>query len=351
MNTSKSGMTVRFWGVCGSVPAPLTGKRVEDKIIAALQRAYEVPLPPAPSVQLGVTDEEYRKALRDWLHANVPFHTRYTHGGNTTCVEVRCDDILLVLDMGTGIRELGLALMPELLNTRKLHGHILQSHLHHDHIQGLPFWKPLYMPRSMFDCRFTFAGGKDWDSELQSVLKNQMRPPVFPVDFGELAHTAMRIDFETVWDGWTKEIQGQRGPIKILARKLNHPQDTFGYRIEYAGRTVAFTTDHEPYAGIPIPLRRLAQDADLWITDCQYSHDTFLGKTDGTQRLGWGHSFPEYIASVAREAKPKRIVTTHHDPESSDEHIVRIADVVAECCEIETVAAYEGLCIEMGESC
>ena len=106
---------------------------------------------------------------------------RSTFGGNTTCVEVRCDDTLIVMDMWTGLRELGLGLMGETFKNNGLRGTILQSHVHWDHIAGYPFFPQLYMPRKRLDNQFTFYGGKEWDRSLESVLRGQMNPPVFPV--------------------------------------------------------------------------------------------------------------------------------------------------------------------------
>lgn len=315
----------KFWGVRGSVPSPLTPEQVRQKVREGILRSKE--------------------------GQEIPFEVESTYGGNTTCVEVNCGDHLFILDMGTGVRELGNAQMGEIMKSKKLHGTILQSHVHWDHIQGLPFWKPLYLPRRMFDCKFDFYGGKQWDSQLDLVYRGQMNPPVFPVDLQELEQTSMNMTFKPIFDGWTAEFSDGKGvpgvtpngKIKVLARKLFHPQETFGYRIEYGGKALAFTTDHEPYAGgLPKPLLELVHRADVWITDCQYSHDEYLG-TAGPQKMGWGHSYPEYIGQVAHEAKPKMVLTTHHDPEASDWHITELADQVESEGKIDTKAAYEGL--------
>lgn len=338
---SESKISVRFWGVRGSIPAPLTPKQVEAKIrnaAAAALKRFSV------EREHVVYDSEY-----DPLEG-LPFHERSTFGGNTTCVEVRAGGHLIILDMGTGLRELGIALMPETIKNKGIQGTIFQSHVHWDHIQGAPFWKQLYMPRSAFDNRFVFYGGKDWDKSLGDVLRGQMDPPMFPVDMGEIEKTALRMEFNTVWDGRVVRIPAPAGgEIVVICRKLNHPQETYGYRIEYGDRVVAFCTDHEPYAaGIPNSLLALARRADLFITDCQYSKHEYTGEVSGVQKMGWGHSFPEYIAEVAREAKPKLVVTTHHDPEADDEHIVELARQVQVDCHIRTVAAFEGLAIEDG---
>jgi phosphoribosyl 1,2-cyclic phosphodiesterase len=317
-------ITTKFWGVRGSIPTPLTPAQVTAK----MKRAYA----------LGMMNADLAKQS---------FEDLSTYGGNTTCVEVNCGDQLFILDMGTGVRELGNHQMKQLTATKTLKGTILQSHVHWDHIQGLPFWKPLYMPRKIFQCDFQFFGGKQWDSELDRVYRGQMNAPVFPVNLEELEQTAMNMTFNSVFDGWERVFNNPRDladpGVKVTARKLFHPQDTFGYRIESKGKSIAFTTDHEPYrGGTPRGLLELVQGVDEWVTDCQFTEHEYTGKK-GPARYNWGHSFPEYIAEVAREAQPKKVVTTHHDPEADDLHITAIALQVQALCQIETVAAYEGL--------
>ncbi|MEK7648667.1 MAG: MBL fold metallo-hydrolase [Patescibacteria group bacterium] len=327
-------MIIRYWGVRGSIPSPLTGAKVREKILKALKIAQNDP-------SFG---EQSESTLENWVDANLPFEVRSTYGGNTTCVEVRCGKTLIIIDMGTGLRELGSALMPETLEAKGLSGIILQSHVHWDHIQGLPFFNPLYMPKGVFKNKFIFYGGKEWDANLETVLKGQMDHPVFPVMFGELKHTGMEMEFHTIHDGWTITIQSDEGPIIIKARKLHHPQETFGYRITFNDKVFCFTTDHEPYGNdaIPVPLKDLVAGADLWTTDCQYSLDDYLG-VGSVQKLNWGHSYPEYIAKVARAGSPLRIMTTHHDPAASDYKITELATFVETLCDIPTKAAYEGM--------
>lgn len=341
-------MKIKFHGVRGSICAPLLPSKVEDKILQAVLRYAKNPMTAldyltskAPSNEAAL--ESY---VKDFIQ-KLDFSQRSTFGGNTTCVEVRVGGELIILDMGSGMRELGISLMGETIAKNGIQGTILQSHTHWDHINGLPFFPQLYMPNKRFDNRFLFHGGKDWDKSLEEVLRGQMSPPMFPVDHREIEKTAMKMEFDTIWDG--KEIEGANGygdnniPNWVaLCRKLNHPQETYGYRIEGAGRKIAFCTDHEPYAALHKPLIELAKDVDIWITDCQYTYHEYAG-TKGVPKLGWGHSYPEYIAQVAREAKPKLIVTTHHDPSATDEHIQSIAEEVEKLSGITTVAAYEGM--------
>lgn len=335
---STNNMQLTFWGVRGSVPSPLVGHQVEDKIAAGVAEALASKLPRDASPD----------AIQKWLRA-LPFSKRSTYGGNTTCVEAHIGNTPTIFDMGTGLRELGIRQMGELFSTGRLEGNILQSHVHWDHIQGVPFWAPLYAPRRNFqDCRFTFFGGKEWDMDLQAALRQQMQGQVFPVQFEEIRRVGMEMTFETVYDGWKRELPSSAGAIQTVARKLNHPQETFGYRLTHAGKTIAFTTDHEPYAnGIPQGLLELVTEADVWITDCQYTLHQYTGEKGGVQKLGWGHSYPEYIAEVAKVAKPGSIITTHHDPGSTDEHIEEIAAAVGSMCGIPTVPAYEGMVVNL----
>jgi phosphoribosyl 1,2-cyclic phosphodiesterase len=331
-------MNIKFYGVRGSVPSPLTGNQVEDKIVQAFRKAKELEA-------AGFKHEFGQDSDLKWVQNHIQFNVRSTYGGNTTCLEIRCNGYPLIFDMGTGMRELGKAMIPEIIANKGINGTIFQSHLHWDHLQGLPFWAPLFMPRRRFNNNFKFYGGKAWDSKLEDVLKGQMNQPVFPVNLEELQHTAMNMEFETIWDG--REIKRNAIIVNadVLARKLFHPQETFGYRVKHGDAVVAFTTDHEPYSGdvVPAGLRELIDGVDIWITDCQYSHENYLGNKDGIQKLGWGHSYPGYIAMVAHECGVKKIITTHHDPSSSDREIEMIADSVEAICDISTEPAYEGM--------
>ncbi len=326
-------MIVRFWGVRGSVPTPLRGADVLAKIGDVIQSLRDA------GVDLRKIDDLklYRELMK------LPFAMRSTYGGNTTCVEIRCGLDLVICDMGTGIRELGKVLLPEMKEKKGLRGTILQSHVHWDHIQGLPFFGPLYVPREFAKNDFQFFGGKAWEADLETVLRGQMHAPVFPVDFEHIRRTSMSMTFSAIHDRWTRTIKGESGSFDIRARVLNHPQETFGYRVSYKGKVVVFTTDHEPYAEPDPKLIELVRNADVWITDCQYSHDVYAGANGGIPRLGWGHSFPEYIAATARLAQPKLIVTTHHDPDSDDQAVEVLAKRVAELSAINTIPAYEGL--------
>lgn len=316
---------VKFWGVRGSIPAPLSPDQVATKV----RYAFEA-------------------ARRGETFAEQSFEDVSTYGGNTTCVEVNAVDQRFILDMGTGVRELGKVQLREAFDAKKLRATILQSHVHWDHIQGFPFWAPMYLDRNKFDCQFDFFGGKQWDSQLDLVYRGQMDAPYFPVNLQELEVTGAHMNFQTIHDNWKKSFEPFADTdVDVLARKLFHPQETFGYRISHGGRTMVFTTDHEPYSvGIPGGLKELVMGADLWITDCQYSHDEYAG-IGGPQKMGWGHSYPEYIANVASDCKVKRVITTHHDPDSDDYRIKELVDRVHEISGVPTEAAFEGMTVEV----
>lgn len=326
-------MQIRFWGVRGSLPAPLVGADVENKVAEALGRA-------AGSISIGHSLDE----VKMWMKEHLPFALRSTVGGNTTCLEVRCGQELLIFDLGSGLRPLGNSLLPQIFKDKGLRGTIFQSHVHWDHVQGFPFFAPLYLDRRKFDNSFRFYGGKAWDMSLESVLRGQMNPPVFPVDLREIEATGLRMEFHTIHDGFTVKIGAPEDEIVVLCRKLFHPQETYGYRVEYRGSSFAFTTDHEPFArGIPPALRELVEGVDWWISDCQYSEHQYTGQEGGVPRHGWGHSFPEYLAEVATITHPKHVVTTHHDPAADDQRVRDLAGLVERLSGVTTTFAFEGL--------
>src|SRR5688572_5869217 len=156
-------------------------------------------------------------------------------GGNTSCVELRCDDgTLIVLDCGTGARGLGVSLMAS--GEKPLRGHLLLTHTHWDHIQGFPFFAPLFVPGNEWDVYGPGGAGR----ELRAILTAQMEFAYFPIALDQLGAT---IRFHDLSEG-TLQIGGAR----VTARYLNHPAVTLGYRVEAGGVSVVYTADHEPHS-------------------------------------------------------------------------------------------------------
>ena len=247
-------------------------------------------------------------------------------GGNTSCVEVSCGDTTLILDAGTGLRGLG----DELMRTGRRDAHLLLSHLHWDHIQGLPFFVPLYSPRT----NLTVYGPRADEHSLEQVLARQMTAPVFPV---ELSATPAKLEAVEVGDGSRFRV----GDALVHAARLHHPGGVLAYRIDYAGHGVVYATDTEHASRIDPVLVELARGADVLIYDAQYTPDEYYGRS-GPAKIGWGHSTYEEGVKVARAAGVGRLVLFHHDPRRSDEEVAKIVGLAREGF-ADTVAAREGM--------
>jgi phosphoribosyl 1,2-cyclic phosphodiesterase len=255
---ARDGFRVRFWGVRGTVPCP--GPRT----------------------------------LR--------------YGGNTACVEVQCDGERLILDAGTGIRELGMSLAkgaPE-------RSHILLTHTHIDHINGLPFFRPAYC----HECHFEIWAGHllRQGRNLKEVLATIMQTPYFPVPLDILHACVSFHDFES---GEPLE------PVPGIAMRtcaLNHPGGATGYRVDFRGRSMCYVTDTEHREGEPDQtVLALIEGADLVIYDAAYTDEEF------PEKRGWGHSTWQEGVRLCEAAGAGRLVLFHHSPDHDDAALDRIA--------------------------
>jgi phosphoribosyl 1,2-cyclic phosphodiesterase len=276
-----------------------------------------------------------------------PATVRY--GGNTSCVEVRTDaGTLLVLDCGTGARALGLRLLDEAraAGGSPPTGAILIGHTHWDHIHGIPFFAPLFVPGS----RWEVFGPRGLVRTIDKVLAGQMEYQYFPVGLDEVAADVRYHDL----------VEGvfEVGDATIRTQYLNHPALTLGFRIEADNATVVYATDHEPFdgalaAGGSPPAGSadarhadFLADADVVIHDTQYEHAGYRGKE------GWGHSTMEYAVGVAAEAGVRRLVLFHHDPQRDDggvDDLLARARALAATTgrNLDVAAAAEGSVIEV----
>lgn len=268
-------------------------------------------------------------------------------GGNTSCVSVTTSDgACFILDCGTGARPLGTALMahqpPSIAVT------ILLSHTHWDHIQGFPFFAPLFVPGN----RITVCGPEGSRRSLRDVLSGQMEFTYFPIEIEQLpAH----ITFRELAEG-VHEIGGTR----IVAQYLNHPAMTLGYRIEADGAAVVYLCDHEPFSDTlwsgnlrPRHVQSIVHDgdrrhaqfmagADLVLHDAQYTPEEYASKKT------WGHSTYEYAVALATATGVHQLALTHHDPAHDDTSVARIEQrargYAAQCGDaVQVCCAYEGL--------
>lgn len=332
-------MKVKFYGTRGSLPAGLTSAEVEAKIIKTAEYLYDL----KPLRKEDIAD----------LVKQLAFPMRGTYGGDTTCCVLRCGETVIVLDMGSGLRRFGLEVLGEMFAKKGMLLHFCMSHVHWDHIQGFPFFAPLHIPRKTLpNNRFIFFGGVQWRGSLEEALRGQMDEPKFPVEWDKVSIEGPDMKFLSIFNGYETEIShgqiGQAGdPVKLMTCRLNHPNETYGWRIEHRGQVFVFATDTEPYAGGPDPmLVGLAKGANVLYLDCQHAKAQYLGQS-GVPRLGWGHGYDEWCLEVAQAANVKHLVFGHHDPAASDKEIfereqaMRLAIQHKFVCGVH--AAYDGL--------
>jgi len=248
-------------------------------------------------------------------------------GGNTTCIEVRLpNDEIVIIDGGTGLRYLGMSLMQEFQN-RQLSVRVLMTHFHWDHIQGIPFFPPLYVPGN----EILFHSDRSVE-RLREFLEGQMTSPYFPVRFEHMA--AHRGFFQI-------DPEVRIGDLTIQTFPMNHPQGACGYRLERDGAVLVHASDLEH--GDPKLDKILidhAQNADVLIYDAQYTPEEYASKK------GWGHSTWMEAVRCAREAKVKKLVLFHHDPGHDDRFMEALVKQAREHFE-NTEAARQGrkICI------
>lgn len=225
------------------------------------------------------------------------------YGGNTSCVEIRGGDgELLIIDGGTGIRNLGLSLTGE-FRAEPLAFNLLLTHFHWDHIQGIPFFLPFYNPSS----KATIYSFPPKDQILER-LQGQMTTPYFPVEFERLSG---RIESQQVGGEVLRF-----GELSVQSFPLNHPQGACGYRVESKGATVVYASDLEHgHPTLDRTVREFSEGADVLIYDAQYTPDEYPA------RKGWGHSTWLEATRVAKDAGVKTLILFHHDPAHSDEKI------------------------------
>jgi phosphoribosyl 1,2-cyclic phosphodiesterase len=262
--------------------------------------------------------------VRGSIACSGPRTVRY--GGNTSSIEVRCGEEVLLFDAGTGIRYLG-----RTLEDKRLDADIYFTHTHFDHVCGLPFFKPLFHPQNRFRL---WAGHLRGAMTLKRVLAEFMMSPLFPVPPEVFRSTLEYRDF-TAGDTLTTT----KG-VRVRTSALNHPDGATGYRIDFDGRSLClvYDTEHVPGA-LDRNILALISGADLVVYDSMYTDDEYR------RYVGWGHSTWQEGLRLCREAGAKRMVVFHHDPDHDDEMLDEIAREVQRQLP-GSVVAHEGLLLE-----
>lgn len=287
------GLRVRFWGVRGSIPTP------------------------------GATTLEY--------------------GGNTSCLEVRVGEQIIILDAGTGLRLLGRALLEE-FGDQPLDLTLLLTHTHWDHIQGLPFFPPVYKPQN----RLRILGYEGARHGLENVLSSQMESPVFPIGLREVPAN-VRIEE-------LKQMCFSLGEVEVRAFKASHPGVCMGYRLSARGRSVTFFPDNElrcddgAAKGSAIAgtdhLSGFIRGTDILIMDTQYDREEYQS------HKGWGHGCLDDVVEMALKSEVKQLFLFHHDPDHEDAKIKSMVAegrrlVAAQKGTLQIEAAREGAIVEV----
>jgi phosphoribosyl 1,2-cyclic phosphodiesterase len=299
-------LTIKFWGVRGSIPCP-----GPDTVI---------------------------------------------YGGNTSCIEIRADDRLIIVDIGTGARPLGDWLMAnDLKKYGKVKADIFVSHTHWDHILGFPMFSPIYIPGT----ELSITGPVSFEEDtLESIIQTQLSFRYWPVRAEELA---AKIEYRQI-----KETELDLGGGLILKSKfLNHPAMCLGYRFEYKGKSVATVFDHEPYRNLfttnpedkgfdPETAREgqiaaaeenekiaaFVRDVDILVHDTHYTPEAY------PKHIGWGHACTDHAVEIITGSKTKKLVFYHHDPIHTDSQLEQLEKRYAGKSSAEIIMAKEGMVLE-----
>jgi phosphoribosyl 1,2-cyclic phosphodiesterase len=313
--------SVRFWGTRGSLPVALTSAGLGRKLREVLRAARG---------QAIATDADIEQLL-----AGLPFALAGTYGGHSACVQIDTGGAdFVVCDMGSGLRPFGQAAMAQRGGKAQTF-HIFMSHLHWDHIMGLPFFVPAFIPGN----RVIVYGSH---RELEMALRRQQELPSFPVGFDTIFEG--RIEFRHLEPGVAHDVAG----LRVSTMLQRHTGDSYGYRFEAQGKVLVYSTDSEHPLADPAHTERFVQffrDADLVIFDAMYSlADAISVKAD------WGHSSNVVGVELCQLANVRHLCMTHHEPVFDDAAIEamlaetrRLEEITRGAAPLQVSAAYDGL--------
>jgi len=283
-------LKVQFWGVRGSVPSPPDSIELERRLRSILKIAHNKQFIDEKSINHFIDD--------------LPKELRYFVGGNTACVDVQVAGKHLIFDAGSGIRKLGESLMRSEFGEGNGTVHIFISHTHWDHISGFPFFSPSYISGN----RVLLYGVHNG---LEQRFNSQQEDEYYPVS---LSAMGANIEFIQLRKEETIDLDG----IKIANKMLNHPGGSFGYRIDYNGKSLVYATDSEYTNLTKAKIESYLQffkNADVVIFDGQFTVDELVEKEN------WGHSTLIQGIDFAHKANVRHLILFHHDPSYSDEKL------------------------------
>ena len=290
------------------------------------------------------------------------------YGGNTSCLEIRADDRLVIIDLGTGVRPLGDWLIKNDLKKRgKIEADIFLTHTHWDHIMGFPMFNPIYIPGTQL--RITAPVSLENES-LKSIIENQMSHKYWPVRAQELAASIEYKQIrETVFNPRIPNVKEAPldlgGGLTVTCKFLNHPIFCLGYRINYKGKSIATVYDHEPFQNL-FPsasagkkydaaaalegegtaaeenerVRQFISGADIVVHDAQYTEEEYKGKA------GWGHCSYKHAVQAAENNNIKKLVFFHHEPAYADKQLEQLEKNYMKNSGFEIMMAREGITLE-----
>ncbi|MCB9727750.1 MAG: MBL fold metallo-hydrolase [Deltaproteobacteria bacterium] len=279
-----------------------------------------------------MADREQAFLIRFWgVRGSIPTPGPETvrYGGNTTCIEVRCDDVTLMIDSGTGARRFGRRLLRD-QPTGTVRIALIFSHLHLDHVQGFPFFAPIYEARTHLD----IYSATPAESTTQGALDSQMAYPSFPIG---LANLAAKLEFHTVERDGSFEVGG----VRVSTCPLSHPGGSMAIRIDHRGKSFVQASDIEHGDGPAPELVALSRGADFLSYDT-----TYVDGEEYERHRGWGHSTWREGLAVARAAGVKRFIAFHHEPSHDDAFMDRVAAELR-AADPNAVVAVEGMTIDM----
>lgn len=286
-------MFIKLWGVRGSLPAPHSVSEIEGRVRAALESFFD-------------SGNRSREQIEGFL-SQLPAHRFGGYGGNTPCLEVQAGGARVLVDAGSGLRQLGYELMNGPCGAGQGEVHLLFTHFHWDHVMGLPFFTPLFIPGNKIHVYSV-------QPELEDVFKVVFKKPFFPVPLDKLG---AKIEYHRL----PARKAVRFGEMKVTPYQLDHPDPCWGFRFEHGGRAFSHCVDTECVRVTREEMGEdiaLYQNVDLMTFDAQY---TLMEKLE---KVNWGHAASFIGLDIALREQVRKIVFMHHDPAATDEKVATV---------------------------